>query len=108
MGEKTVETFRVDLPAEPSPTWGGAAEGRADAEVAAFARLLPELLKTHRGQYVAIHGDRVVDSGLEAIPLILKVHRSIGYVPIHVALVTDEPTPVRRVNLPHGPRTVSQ
>ena len=31
-------------------------------ELTAFERLRPELLDNHRGQYVAIHGGRVIDS----------------------------------------------
>jgi hypothetical protein len=101
MSEKTVETFQVTWPAVPTPIEESRRppDRRADAEVAAFARLLPALLETHRGQYVAIHGGRVVDAGPEAIPLILKVHQAIGYVPIHVALVTEEPPRPVRVNI---------
>jgi hypothetical protein len=40
------------------------------AERTAFQRLLPDLLKTHRGQFVAIQGDRVVDVDEEESALV--------------------------------------
>ena len=43
------------LPAPPEDKWR--------SEQRAFRRLLPEVLKTHRGQYVAIHQGQVVESG---------------------------------------------
>src|SRR5438105_13297028 len=78
-------------PLEPPSKW--------EREYAAFKRLLPELLKTHRGKYVAIHEERMVDSDTEQIPLILRVRDRIGNVAIHVDLVTDQPRPIRRI--PH-------
>ena len=68
-------------------------------EYQAFLRLFPELLRSHRNQYVAIHGEQVVDSGDDPIALIKRVHARIGYVPIHVDQVTDQaPAPLR---IPH-------
>jgi hypothetical protein len=55
-------------------------------------------LKTHHGQYVAVHDCVVVDSDVDDIALIQRVHARVGYVPIHVGLVTA-PLPVIRV--PH-------
>src|SRR5262245_7754630 len=71
---------------------------KGEREYQAFLRLLPQLLTTHRGQYVAIHEGKVVDCGPSDIDLIQRVHARIGYIPIHVGLVTD-PLPVVRV--PH-------
>ena len=51
----TVTTFEVHLPV-PKLT-------KFDRERLAFFRLLPDLLLTHAGQYVAIHDEQVVDSG---------------------------------------------
>ena len=70
-----------------------------EREYRAFQRLLPELLKTHRGKYVAIHEEQVVDSGCDPIALIKQVHARIGYVPIHVGHVTDAPEPIYRSGL---------
>jgi hypothetical protein len=71
---------------------------KGQREHQAFLRLLPELLGTHRGQYVAVHEEQVIDSDADDIALIRRVHARIGYVPIHVALVTDRPAVV---SVPH-------
>jgi len=71
---------------------------KGEGEYQAFLRLLPELLGTHQGQYVAIHDGQVVDSDPDDVALILRVQSKVGYVPIHVGLVTD-PRPV--VRIPH-------
>ena|SRR5947209_15898749 len=92
----TTPMFEVCLPEPPAMPKG-------ERERRAFARLLPELLKTHRGQFVAIHNEQVVDSGPDDIELIRRVHRKIGYVPICVSRVTDQ-APVPRIR---GPRVLS-
>src|ERR1700676_3672857 len=86
----TPPTFEVQVPA-PELTNG-------EQEYQTFLRLMPQLLVTHRGQYVAIHEGQVVDSDTNDIALIQRVHARFGYVPIHVGLVTD-PLPV--VRIPH-------
>jgi hypothetical protein len=78
----------ITLPAPSHTKWG--------REYQAFQRLLPQLLATHRGQYVAIHEGKVVDSGDEKLALALRVLAKVGNVAIHVGLVTDEPQPVSR------------
>ncbi len=82
--------FEVKCPA-PELTKG-------EREYQAFLGLLPQLLTTHRGKYVAIHDGQVVDSDTDDVALILRVHARVGYVPIHVGLVTDQPPIVR---IPH-------
>jgi hypothetical protein len=72
--------------------------GKGEREYQVFLRLLPELLSTHKGQYVAVHNGQVVDVDTDDIALIQRVHARIGYVPIYVGLVTDRP-PVARI--PH-------
>lgn len=56
----------------------------------AFYRLLPNLLETHAGQYVAIHEERVVDAGVDQLEVALRVQRRIGAVPVYVHLVSDD------------------
>jgi hypothetical protein len=80
--------FEVRLP-EPALSKG-------EREYRAFLRLLPGLLATHRGQFVAIHEGRVVDSGPERVEVAYRVQQRLGPVPIHVALVSDEPERVYR------------
>ena len=71
---------------------------KSESEYRAFMRLLPELLKTHRGLHVAIHDGQVVDCDADDIALIKRVHAKVGYVPIHVGLVVES-QPVSRI--PH-------
>lgn len=86
----TAKTFDVHLPAPEM--------SKGEREYQAFLRLMPELLKTHRGQYVALHDEQVVDTDSNDIALIQRVHARIGYVPIHVGFVAD-PLPVIHIPL---------
>jgi hypothetical protein len=98
----------------PSPVWGGlsmskiitlpapvidkvvAPAGKWEREYRAFRRLLPQLLTTHRGQYVAIHEEQVVDCGDDKLALAFRVLARVGNVDIHIGHVTGEPEPVSR------------
>jgi hypothetical protein len=51
---------------------------KGEREYQAFLRLLPQLLEKHRGQYVAIHEEQVVDSDTDDIALVQLVHARIG------------------------------
>jgi Family of unknown function (DUF5678) len=70
-------------------------EAKFRSELEAFRRLLPELLQTHRDQYVAIHEGQVVGTGPDQIELADRAYERFGYVPILVTLVTDRPRVVR-------------
>jgi hypothetical protein len=88
MSEAVQESaFAVELPTPELP--------KGEREYQAFLRLLPELLATHWGMHVAVHNGQVVDSDPDDVALILRVQAKIGYVPIHVGLVTDSPPLVR-------------
>ena len=63
---------------------------KGEREYRAFLHMLPGLLATHRGTYVAVHEGQVVDSDANDIILIQRVHARIGYVPIYVGLVSEE------------------
>jgi hypothetical protein len=84
----TQPAIEVHLPPSQRTKW--------EREFQAFQRLVPELLKTLRGKYVAIHEEKVVESGNDPIALIKDVHARYGYVAIHVGHVTDEPEPIFR------------
>ena len=65
-------------------------------EQRAFLRILPTLLATHQGQYVAVHHGRVIAEGPDQIEVAKQAYARAGYVPIYVGLVTNEPPrPVR-------------
>lgn len=89
MSESTVgSTIEVRLPETPP--------SKFERERRAFFRLLPGLLATHAGQYVAIHDEQVVDSGPDQLEVALRVQRRVGAAAIYVHLVCDEPQPVCR------------
>lgn len=87
-----IPTHEVVLPTPPESKW--------QREKRAFLRLLPSLLKTHRGKYVVVHDERVVDSGDDEIALAVRAYDRYGYAPIYVGLVTDEPRRVERIPTP--------
>jgi len=89
--ESTILPAPVIEPTPPLTKW--------EREYQAFQRLLPELLRTHRGKYVVIHDGAVVASGDDDVALALGFFQQHGNVPIHVGLVTDQPEPL--VRIPH-------
>src|SRR5947209_17571042 len=70
----------------------------------AFFRLLPALLTTHRGQYVAVHDGSVIAEGPDQVEVAQQAYAKVGYVPVYVGLITDEPP--RPVCIP-SPRLLS-
>lgn len=84
-----VQTMTVELHLPPLTKW--------EREYRAFLRLLPELLKTCCGKYVAVHAEEVTDSGDDELALASRVWSKVGYVPIHIGLVTEQPRPIARV-----------
>jgi len=63
---------------------------RLEPEREAFHRLLPELLKTYRGQFVAVHGGRVVDADVDEGALAGRVIAG-RYDPVYIQEVREEP-----------------
>jgi hypothetical protein len=80
--------FEVRIPDPPPPD-------KFEQERRAFRHLLPDLLKTHEGQFVAIHNGQVVDSGPDRLELVIRVQARVQD-GIYVGLVSDEPEPPRR------------
>lgn len=62
-----------------------------ERERRAFYRLLPDLLGTHRGQYVAVHNERIADSGPDRLSVAQRVLEKVGPTDIYVGLVDVEP-----------------
>ena len=85
----------VTLPA-PAVDLGPPLLTKWEREFHAFQDLLPQLLPAYRGQYVAIHEGKVVDTGPDKLALALRVLARIGNVPIHVGLVSPVGEPVSR------------
>ncbi len=85
----------ITLPA-PNPELTGPPPTKWEREYQAFLRLLPDLLTTHRGQYVAVHDERVVGSGADKLAVLLRAYETYGYVPIYVGIVAERPLPPER------------
>ena len=85
----------VTLPA-PEISLRAPLPSKWEREHQAFQRLLPQLLATRRGQYVAIHEGQVVEVGEDKLDVALRALARVGNVPIHVGLVTTEPQPIAR------------
>ena len=83
---------QTPTPVPRDPKW--------EQEYQAFQKLLPELLKTLHGQYVAVHNGQVVASGAEQLAVAKRAWERVGYVAIHVGLVTEEPPRVYRLPSP--------
>jgi hypothetical protein len=81
----------------PSP---GGPRDKFEREYRAFLRLLPELLPTLRGKYVAVHEERGVGSGEDKVEVALAAYKQYGYVPLYVGLVDE--LPVQQVRIPHS------
>jgi hypothetical protein len=84
----------------PAPVLPVAAESKWRREQQAFRRLLPELLKTCRNRYVAVHEEKVVEEGTDKLAVAGRAYARFGYVPIYVGLVTDQPLPLSRIPSP--------
>jgi hypothetical protein len=80
----------------PAPVLPIPLEDKWRREQYAFRRLLPGLLATHQGQYVAIHEGQVVESGDDKLVVARRAYARFGYIPIFVSLVTEGPiAPIR-------------
>ncbi len=67
---------------------------RADAfeqERTAFERIKPKLLRTHRGQVVAVYQGQVVQVGTNVAETLDAVYDQFGYVPCYVQRVEKTP-----------------
>jgi len=60
-------------------------------ERAAFQRLLPELLRTHRGEWVAVVDGQPVQFGPDFSSMIVPVRQRFGQRPVYVHEISEEP-----------------
>ncbi|MBI4789396.1 MAG: hypothetical protein HY782_20395 [Chloroflexi bacterium] len=58
---------------------------------AAFRRMLPDLLKTHRGQWIAVFKGQVVERANNPGELAKQVYARFGYQAIYMDEVREEP-----------------
>lgn len=80
----------------PAPDLSAPHQDKWRREQLAFRQLLPELLRTHLGEFVAIHEGRVVESGVDKIEVARRAYERFGYIPIFISRVdAGPPAPVR-------------
>jgi PHD/YefM family antitoxin component YafN of YafNO toxin-antitoxin module len=89
----------VTLPAASKPGMISFEQGRMDLQ-----RMLPDLLKTHANQFVAVLDGKVVDADADKVALAHRVYERFGYRPIYMDQALPQP---RVVRLP-SPRMVRQ
>ena len=82
---------KVDLFSAPVLDMARKQDDKWDREYAAFLTMLPQLLQSHAGKYVAVHEGQLVHTGDEKVELGLRVYKTYGHVPIYVGLVTATP-----------------
>ncbi len=62
-----------------------------ERERAAFHHLLPELLKAHRGEWVAVVNEQAVEFGPDFGSVILRVRERFGQRPVYVQEILERP-----------------
>jgi acetolactate synthase regulatory subunit len=67
-------------------------EQRLEAEIQAFERMHPQLVKQYLGQFVAVHEGQMVDTDVDFETLFLRLEKYLGDVPVLIRLVSAEPT----------------
>jgi hypothetical protein len=84
----------------PAPDLSARHDDKWRREQRAFHGLLPELLHTHRDQFVAIHEGQVVESGEHKLDVARRAYNRFGYIPIYVSRVVSCPPAATRVPSP--------
>lgn len=74
-----------------------AISGKLQSERHAFKTLLPDLLKTNREQFVAIHDGRVIATGKSEIDVRIASYELFPDIPILVRRVTEELKSIERI-----------
>ncbi len=85
---------------QPAPQIPIRSEDKWLREQRAFRQLLPSLLSTLLGEYVAVHEGQVVEHGLDKLSVADRAYARFGYVPIFVSRVMDEPIAPERIPSP--------
>jgi len=85
----SIEDYQQRVPNE-NDAWRQEQLQRLEPNRTAFQLLLPELLKIHRNQFLAIYQGRLVDADPNRIVLVQRT-RAQGYRPVYIQKVTKEP-----------------
>jgi len=85
------ERFTVWQKRQEAEAWQRAQIDALADEKTAYEQLRPELLITHRGQWVAIHNGFVVDSDPDQRALVKRIYRQTTQRPIYFVEVREVP-----------------
>jgi hypothetical protein len=66
-------------------------EQKLEAEVQAFERMHPQLVKQYLGQFVAVHEGQIVDADVDFETLFLRLEKYLRDVPVLIRQVSAEP-----------------
>jgi hypothetical protein len=86
----SIEDYRRLTAGQDDDTWRQEQLQRLEPDRTAFQRLLPELLKTHKGQFVAIHKGEMVDADMDNRELAKRIYARKLF-PIYIQLVSEQP-----------------
>ena len=86
----SIEDYRRLVAGQDDDAWRQEQLRRLQPEREAFQRLLPELLKTHEGQFVTIHKGEVVDSDPDDQELAKRVMANLGDKLVYIQKVEKE------------------
>ncbi len=75
-----------------------------EAEARAFEAMHTQLLSEYKGQFVAIHGGKVIDHDTDKAALYKRVRARYGQAPIYFQQVTDQVLPTFHIRSPRRPR----
>ena len=92
----SIEDYRRLVARQDDDAWRREQLQRLEPNRTAFRRLLPELLKTHEGQFVAIYNGEVVDADTDNHELAKRIY-SRKLFPVYIQLVSERP---RVIELP--------
>jgi PHD/YefM family antitoxin component YafN of YafNO toxin-antitoxin module len=92
----SIEDYRRFVAGQDYDTWRQEQLQRLQPEREAFQRLLPELLKTHKGQFVAIYKGEMVDADTDNRELAKRIYARKLF-PVYIQLVSEQP---RVIELP--------
>ena len=96
----SIERYRELIGAAQPELWIDQQLARLQPEVAAYQQMLPELLKEHRGEWVAVHHGQIVALAPERSEVIRLVQER-RYDPVYIDRVHER---LRAVDIPHVER----
>lgn len=93
----SIERYRELIGAAQPERWIEQQLARLQPEMNAYQQMLPELLKTHRGEWVAVHHGQIIalnPDRAEVIRLVQERHSD----PVYIDRIQEQ---VRSVDVPH-------